>query len=57
VSCGLLAGTARADALHSGSAVERIVTVAELHAARRVWLTNSVHGVREAVLAAAEAGR
>jgi para-aminobenzoate synthetase/4-amino-4-deoxychorismate lyase len=48
VGCGLLAGTARAEAIAQRGVVERSISVSELMSARRVWLTNSVHGWREA---------
>ncbi len=48
VGCGLLAGTARAEAIASRGVVERTISVDAMMAARRVWLTNSVHGWREA---------
>jgi para-aminobenzoate synthetase/4-amino-4-deoxychorismate lyase len=50
VDCGLLAGTFRGDALDRAWLKEQVVTVAELRAATKIWLMNSVHGAREAVL-------
>ena len=50
VSCGLLAGTCRAAMLANGELHERIVTVQDLERSPRLWLVNSVHGVRDAVL-------
>ena len=44
VSCGLLAGTQRAELLAKGEIAERILTPADLHAADRVYLINSVRG-------------
>ena len=49
VTAGLLAGTARAD-LRDADLQERTVTVSDLKTARRIWLTNSVYGRREAIL-------
>jgi para-aminobenzoate synthetase/4-amino-4-deoxychorismate lyase len=45
VACGLLAGTFRAQMLSRGLLRERVITVAELLRARRVWLMNSVRGL------------
>jgi branched-subunit amino acid aminotransferase/4-amino-4-deoxychorismate lyase len=42
VSCGLLAGTFRAELLEAGAIQEAIVTLDELRAASEVWLINSV---------------
>ena len=42
VSCGLLAGTFRAELLARGEIVERVVTVDQLREAARFWLVNSV---------------
>jgi para-aminobenzoate synthetase/4-amino-4-deoxychorismate lyase len=50
VECGLLAGTYRAELLATGALQESVVTVDALRAARRLWLINSVHEWREAVL-------
>ena len=50
VGCGLLAGTCRAAMLESGEIQEGIVTRDDLQRAARLWLINSVQGVREAVL-------
>jgi para-aminobenzoate synthetase/4-amino-4-deoxychorismate lyase len=44
VACGLLPGTLRAELLAEGELRERPVTVAELGAAPRFWLVNSVRG-------------
>lgn len=44
VGCGLLPGTARAEWLARGRGRERVITAAELRAAERVWLINSVRG-------------
>jgi para-aminobenzoate synthetase/4-amino-4-deoxychorismate lyase len=56
VACGLLPGTCRAELLDRGEIRESIVTVDQLRAASRCWLTNAVHGRREARLAS-ELGR
>ena len=53
VDCGLLPGTCRAGMLEAGEVVEQRVGVASLRAATKLWLVNSVHGVREAVLVSA----
>jgi para-aminobenzoate synthetase / 4-amino-4-deoxychorismate lyase len=50
VSCGLLAGTLRAALLASGSVTEEVVPVEVLRRASRLWVVNSVHGERPAVL-------
>ncbi len=44
VSCGLLAGTARAEALARGELRERVLTRGDLRRAGRLWLLNSVRG-------------
>jgi para-aminobenzoate synthetase/4-amino-4-deoxychorismate lyase len=44
VASGLLAGTMRAELIESGEVGERVVTVAELARASRLWLVNSVRG-------------
>jgi para-aminobenzoate synthetase/4-amino-4-deoxychorismate lyase len=54
VECGLLAGTFRAELLSRGELQEAIVTTAELRQANRLWLINSVHEWRPAVLWAPE---
>lgn len=51
VSCGLLAGTMRAELLATGEIEEARIPVARLIAAPRFWLINSVRGWRAAVLA------
>ncbi|MEQ1896920.1 MAG: aminodeoxychorismate synthase component I [Vicinamibacterales bacterium] len=48
LDCGLLAGVMRAELLESGSITERRITVAELLAAPRLWVVNSVRGWVEA---------
>jgi len=50
VDCGLLPGTCRANMLDAGEVVEQRIRVASLKPSARLWLVNSVHGVREAVL-------
>lgn len=50
VAAGLLAGTMRGHVCDAEGAREARVTVADLQTARRIWLTNSVYGRREAVL-------
>jgi para-aminobenzoate synthetase/4-amino-4-deoxychorismate lyase len=50
VSCGLLAGTGRAALLAKGSIREAVVTIDTLRRAARLWVVNSVHGERPAVL-------
>ncbi|HEX4346920.1 MAG TPA: aminodeoxychorismate synthase component I [Vicinamibacterales bacterium] len=50
IDAGLLGGTARAEICASGDVREKSVTVAELKAARRIWLTNSVYARRDATL-------
>jgi len=50
VSCGLLAGTFRAELLDAGEIHEQVVTLDELRAAREIWLINSVRGWWKATL-------
>jgi para-aminobenzoate synthetase/4-amino-4-deoxychorismate lyase len=50
VACGLLAGTFRAELLERGEIQEHVVTLDDLRAASRVWLINSVHEWREAIV-------
>ena len=57
VECGLLAGTYRAELLAQGEVREGIVTIDRLRIAPRLWLINSVHERREAVLGVARGGR
>lgn len=45
VSCGILAGTFRAELLETGDVVERVITVEELLRSPRVMLVNSVRGM------------
>jgi para-aminobenzoate synthetase/4-amino-4-deoxychorismate lyase len=50
VTCGLLAGTFRAEQVATGQVSERPITLDEFYASRRIWLINSVHGWRPAML-------
>jgi para-aminobenzoate synthetase/4-amino-4-deoxychorismate lyase len=50
VRCGLLAGTYRAELLGRGDIREAPISIAALQAAARIWLINSVHDSRPAVL-------
>jgi para-aminobenzoate synthetase / 4-amino-4-deoxychorismate lyase len=50
ISCGLLAGTFRAQLLETGEVREKVARVADLRAARRVFLVSSVRGWQEARL-------
>lgn len=50
VSSGLLGGTCRAQMLAEGTISERVLTVDDLKASSRLWLINSVQGMREATL-------
>jgi para-aminobenzoate synthetase/4-amino-4-deoxychorismate lyase len=50
VECGLLAGTFRAELLARGEIREQALTLDDLRAASRVWLINSVHEWREAIV-------
>ena len=50
VICGLLAGTFRAELLARGEIHEAVLTLDDLRPASRVWLINSVHGWREAIV-------
>jgi para-aminobenzoate synthetase/4-amino-4-deoxychorismate lyase len=45
VTCGLLAGTFRAQMLEAGDVVERVITIEELLCSPRVLLVNSVRGM------------
>jgi para-aminobenzoate synthetase/4-amino-4-deoxychorismate lyase len=49
-TCGLLAGVGRGLLLESGAIRERVITVAELKAASRVWLVSALRGEVEARL-------
>jgi len=51
VKCGLLAGTYRAELLDRGEVREAVIPIAALQTAARIWLINSVHGSRAALLA------
>ena len=48
MSCGLLGGIAREEALVKGEIIERVITRADLVRASRVWLLNSLRGWRDA---------
>jgi para-aminobenzoate synthetase/4-amino-4-deoxychorismate lyase len=50
VRCGLLGGTFRAEQLDAGTIRERVLTKADVMAATRLWLINSVRGWVEAEL-------
>jgi para-aminobenzoate synthetase/4-amino-4-deoxychorismate lyase len=50
VRCGLLPGTLRAELLENGEIEEGVITIDELKRASRLWLINSVHGWRQAML-------
>ncbi|GAB6082934.1 aminodeoxychorismate synthase component I [Desulfuromonas carbonis] len=50
LACGLLAGTLRRQLLERGEIRERVVTLAELRQAERLWLINGVRGWRPARL-------
>ncbi len=50
IECGLLGGTFRAEMLARGKVREAVVTLDQLRRAKRVWLINSVHQWREAVV-------
>jgi para-aminobenzoate synthetase / 4-amino-4-deoxychorismate lyase len=51
-TCGLLAGTLRAELLEQGAIRERIITLDDLASATRLWLINSVRGAIEVRLSA-----
>lgn len=51
VRCGLLPGTCRAELLEKGEIREAAIPKAALEQAARIWLINSVHGWRPAILA------
>lgn len=50
ITCGLLGGIAREEALVRGEITERVITRADLARASRVWLLNSLRGWRDADL-------
>jgi len=50
IDCGLLGGTYRAEMLARGEVSEGVITMEEFPKAERIWLTNSVHESRPAVL-------
>ena len=45
LSCGLLAGVLREEMIETGKAVEAVVTVEDLRAAKAVWAGNSLRGL------------
>jgi branched-subunit amino acid aminotransferase/4-amino-4-deoxychorismate lyase len=55
VTCGLLAGTFREQLLEEGVIEEGVITIADLRAASRVWLVNSVREWWPAALADGDA--
>ncbi len=50
VTCGLLAGTYRAELLETGALRERVLTKDDLARSSRIWLINSLRGWIEASL-------
>lgn len=50
LTCGLLAGTFRAELLDAGTIRERVLTKADVAAAPRLWLINSVREWIDAIL-------
>jgi para-aminobenzoate synthetase/4-amino-4-deoxychorismate lyase len=50
VTCGLLAGTCRAEFLALGEATEAVVTLDDLRRATAIWVTHAVQGQRCASL-------
>ncbi len=54
VECGLLAGTFRGHLLERGAIREKRLRLADLQAAREIWLINSVRGWRRCIFAAEE---
>ena len=50
VTCGLLAGTLRAELIDGGAIRERVITRGEVMRAERVWLINSLRGWIDAVV-------
>jgi para-aminobenzoate synthetase/4-amino-4-deoxychorismate lyase len=50
IGCGLLAGTFRAERLARLEIQERVLMLDDLRSASRLWLINSVHGWREAII-------
>ena len=48
ISCGLLAGTFRAELLARGEIQEHVLTLEDLRSASRLWLINSVYEWRAA---------
>lgn len=56
VACGLLAGTFRAELVAKGEISERVITLAQLQQAERLYLINSVRGWAPALLEAEPVG-
>ncbi|MFN2134628.1 MAG: aminotransferase class IV, partial [Candidatus Promineifilaceae bacterium] len=50
VTCGLLNGTLRRHLLHQGEIQEKVLGIADLYRARKVWLINSVRGWQEVLI-------
>jgi para-aminobenzoate synthetase/4-amino-4-deoxychorismate lyase len=50
LKCGLLPGVLREELLEVGAIKEAILTVADLHSAKKIWLVNSVRGWRECTI-------
>ena len=50
-SCGLLPGVLRADMLETGKAVEAVLSVGDLQAAKALFVGNSLRGLIRASLA------
>ena len=45
LTCGLLAGVLRGEMLETGQAAERVLTVADLRAAKALFVGNSLRGL------------
>lgn len=56
VTCGLLAGVERADALARGQVTEQVLTPADLRRATEVWHVNSLRGWRQVQMERSPAG-
>jgi branched-subunit amino acid aminotransferase/4-amino-4-deoxychorismate lyase len=50
LSCGLLPGVLREELLEAGGISEAVLTMADLAAAEKIWLINSVRGWRECTM-------
>jgi para-aminobenzoate synthetase/4-amino-4-deoxychorismate lyase len=50
LGCGLLPGVLREELLEVGGARETVLTLADLNAAHKIWLVNSVRGWRECTI-------